>query len=221
MPDVDWTVGGSWRRMAETIGDLDIMIVTPDGTLNDVELPRSFHAQHQGPQVVQGDLVVGEDSIHVDFWSCKPEARGAFLMFITGPKALNIMQRRRALDRGMTLSQYGLFDHDKNQLDNGTEVSIYSLLGMPWLRPVDREAFANKPPTPERKPHSVKVRSDSDPSKEYTVTVTGDYWTCTCYSFMYSKSIPGTCKHIKRLRPELEAALRARGTDLPREESNE
>src|ERR1700757_2291218 len=55
---VDWVLGGSWRREAPEIGDLDVIVVTEDGTLTGFELPRSFHPQHHGSQIIQGDLAI-------------------------------------------------------------------------------------------------------------------------------------------------------------------
>jgi DNA polymerase/3'-5' exonuclease PolX len=226
-------VGGSWRRGAPEIGDLDILVVTESGFLDfPLQIP-FFKIQHQGDRIIQGDYVFripGEGSddqpgdsaqpwseaiIHVDIWSCKPIEKGGMLCFITGPKALNIMMRRKAIDKGLTLSQYGLFEGDK-QLDLGTEVGVFGGLGMSFLSPEARQQYADKPPeTPVRR-HSVQVQSDSDPGQEYTVTVERrpggeDFWTCVCKAFKYSKSIPATCKHINRIKPQLMAELARRG----------
>ena len=223
LPPHRWEIGGSWRREAPTIGDLDVMVITDDGTFADLEMPPGFVAEKRGPNIIQGELTLEreilpefpiEDSMHVDFWACRPEARGAFLCFITGPKSLNIQQRAKAVSMGLTLSQYGLFDASQHQLDNGTEVSIYSLLHLPYLNPTRRQQYADKEPEKEAKRLTVQVPSDSDPSTEYTVSVKGDFWTCTCMAFKYSRSIPATCKHIKRVRAQLAEELRKRGVEL-------
>ena len=49
-----------------------------------------------------------------------------------------------------------------------------------------------------RKPVEHKVASESDPSKEYTVTQTGSKWTCDCPSFKYREQ---ECKHIASVKP--------------------
>jgi DNA polymerase (family 10) len=149
-PGIEYHLLGSWRRGAPTIGDLDIVIVTESGTLNDdlfqdgVPLPPSFYAQRFGARIAQGDLVLADrSSIHLDVWSCSPRQRGGFLCFATGPAALNLAQRSRAIKLGFALSQNGLFDATtKEQLDNGTEEHIYELIGWPWLTPEARQKWA-------------------------------------------------------------------------------
>jgi hypothetical protein len=212
----DWILGGSWRRKAPEIGDLDVMIVTETGLFGDFKFPEHFVVDEdgkQGPQVAQGNLVLHHvavagryeedvyESIHVDFWCCTPAQRGAFLMFITGPMPLNIQQRRIAKEKGYMLSQYGLFDHDGVQLDRGTEIDIYSLLGLPWLRPEDRQQFAKNKQVKIKK-FTIEERSDSDPNTKYAVQFWYEddelKWYCPCPAYKYSKKLPAECKHTQR-----------------------
>ncbi len=199
-----WMLGGSWRRQAPDVGDLDVMVVTETGTFAHFEFPSSFVAQRSGEKIAQGDLTANGDSIHVDFWSCTLQQRGAFAMFLCGPKALNIQQRALAATQGLVLSQYGLFDQSGKQVDNGTEIGVYSLLGIPWLRPVDRQKYVLKPPT-ETEQIEFQVPSDTDPTRKYTIRVRGkgtddEFWSCTCLAYKYTRAIPPTCKHIQRVR---------------------
>lgn len=101
--------------------------------------------QRHGPKVAQGDLVLpGGQSIHVDFWCCKPSERGAFMMFSTGPRELNLAQRSRAIKLGYALSQVGLL-RDGVQVDDGTERHIYELIDWPWLTLEQRRRWADGP----------------------------------------------------------------------------
>lgn len=150
-PSVEYYLLGSWRRGAPTIGDLDVLIVTESGEMGEnlfgpgVQLPASFVAQRHGAKVAQGDLVLpGGDSMHVDFWSCRPRERGAYLMFATGPMQLNLAQRKRAIRLGYALSQVGLL-RDGAQVDDGTEEDIYRLIKWPWLTPEQRQRWADQP----------------------------------------------------------------------------
>jgi hypothetical protein len=230
---VDTYICGSWRREAPDVGDLDILVVTESGTFKDFQFPTGFIPQHSGDQIVQGDLFIGlnhntEDlvemfarakGIHADFYACTREQRGAMLMFLTGPKALNINQRAWALKLGFTLSQYGLFAHDGKQIDGGTEQDIYQRLGLEYLTPEARQAYAEiKAPTdaPEM---TVMVQSDSDRSTQYKVTIKTlvdptqtkirHIYTCSCLGFNYSRKSPRTCKHIMRVQTA-HARLRQR-----------
>jgi len=110
-----------------------------------VQLPPSFQAQRHGAKAAQSDLVPpGEQSIHLDFWSCKPNERGAYLLFATGPVQLNLAQRKRAIKLGYALSQVGLL-RDGLQADDGTEDDIYQLTEWPWLSPEERQRWADEP----------------------------------------------------------------------------
>jgi DNA polymerase/3'-5' exonuclease PolX len=85
---VEWHFGGSFARGAATVGDLDVIIVAEDATLEEgalfgsVELPsKGIEWQRRGPKIAQGDLTVdGLGTMHVDFWLVQPAQRGAFLL---------------------------------------------------------------------------------------------------------------------------------------------
>jgi hypothetical protein len=194
------------------------MVVTDDGTFRDFRFPKSFVPQHAGEQVVQGDLIhpdwtvetIARDTIHVDFWSVKPESVSAFLMFITGPKVLNIQQRAHAQSLGYTLSQYGLTRPDGTLVRVDSEEDIYWWLGLDWISPESRQAYAKAEPDREEPEHVFSMPSDSDPSKNYKVTIKGLSQTCVdaktgepCMAYKYSRSAPATCKHIERARAKL------------------
>jgi DNA polymerase/3'-5' exonuclease PolX len=206
-----WIIGGSWRRQAPDIGDLDVMVVTATGNFENFPFPPSFQAQRRGEKIAQGDLVIkapggvldsSVGTIHVDFWAVAPKEQGAFLMFITGPKALNIEQRAHAQKLGLTLSQYGLFDREGNQLDDGTEEIIYACLNLPWLNPVVRQAWqriADAQHAKDGPERTFKVKSDSNPGEKYTVVIKGNRGTCTCLAYKYNREPVQTCKHIKKV----------------------
>lgn len=217
-----WTILGSWRRMAPEIGDLDVMIVTETGEFGDFKFPASFTGQRHGARVVQGDYLLWNsytelhDVIHMDFWACKPNEVGAFSMFMTGPKELNIAQRAQAQKLGYTLSQYGLLTSDGHQLDDGTEENIYFRMGMPFLKPEERQAFAGREVPADTPVKKVRVRSDSDATKFYYIEVRSYRPSPTepevrtykcgvapgpeCLAFKYNRENPRTCKHIKRIQ---------------------
>jgi DNA polymerase/3'-5' exonuclease PolX len=133
--DVEWHLAGSYRRRAPVIGDIDFIVVNEHGRLDGdlfhpaVELPDGIVWQRSGKGAAFGDLtleVCGQlVTMHVDLWACTPMQRGAYLWFSTGPMALNLAMRRRALSYGMRLSQVGLLSHDKStQLDDGVTIQV-------------------------------------------------------------------------------------------------
>jgi DNA polymerase/3'-5' exonuclease PolX len=125
------------------------LVITAAGTLAPdlldpgVLLPECVNWQRRGARVANGDLPLPDGPLHVDVWSAKPESRGAMLAFFTGPMQLNLRQRARAKAMGLALSQNGLTDRATGeQLDDGTEESIYRLLRWPWLTPEERQRYA-------------------------------------------------------------------------------
>jgi len=63
---------------------------------------------------------------------------GAALQYFTGSKEHNIHLRKIAIDRGLKLSEYGLFK-GKKMIAGRTEKEIYRALGMEWIPPEMRE----------------------------------------------------------------------------------
>ena len=68
---------------------------------------------------------------------------GAALVYFTGSKAHNIKIRERAVQRGLKLSEYGLFRVAKSGKETliaaRTEEDVYAALDLPWIPPTLRE----------------------------------------------------------------------------------
>ena len=53
----------------------------------------------------------------------------------------------------------------------------------------------------ETSPHHVwKVRSHTNPSTKYTVSLSNEGWSCTCPAFTFRKIDGYVCKHIKEIK---------------------
>lgn len=215
-PGIEMHFGGSLCRKAPQVGDIDLVIVTSDGVLDgtlahqEVALPAGVEFQRKGSQIAQGDLTlevpeVGPVTMHVDVWCCTPEARGAFLMFIRGPKELNVAQRSLAIKKGYNLSQVGLFQGGETikgklvggtQVDNGTEEDIYRILEMPYLTPEARQAFA---PIGAEVGRQVYQVTSSKGDKTYSVKVAGNSIQCTCPGYSFRMK----CRHIEEVQQKL------------------
>lgn len=128
---------GSVRRKADTVGDVDILIVTqyPDIVMNkfvkfeDVVKVRGKGNTKSSVRVKQGfdiDLrVVSEDSY------------GAALQYFTGSMEHNIKIRKIAMSKGYKLNEYGLFKGSK-KIAGLKEKDIYEKLGLKYPKPEDR-----------------------------------------------------------------------------------
>lgn len=131
---------GSLRRVQETIGDIDILVSsTHPGPI----MERFCTMGLCRDVLARGDTkssVMTVDGIQVDLRVVAPEAWGAALVYFTGSKAHNIRIRERAVQRGLKLSEYGLFRADDDELlASRTEEDVYAALDLPWIPPTLRE----------------------------------------------------------------------------------
>ncbi|MDA8364392.1 MAG: DNA polymerase/3'-5' exonuclease PolX [Gammaproteobacteria bacterium] len=131
-------VAGSFRRMKETVGDLDILVTADD--------PSSVIAGFAGYDEVGEVLskgrtrstVVLKSGIQVDLRVVAPESYGAALHYFTGSKAHNIAIRRLGQERGLKINEYGVF-RGKTRIAGDTEESVYRSVGLPLIPPELRE----------------------------------------------------------------------------------
>jgi len=142
-PEVNkFEICGSYRRLNETVSDLDVLITLKDGCdaeaiFNYVEESLGYERLWRGP-IKAGYTVYG--FIRIDF-KIVPETSWAFsLLHFTGSKFENIRLRRAANAKGLSLSEYGLKDENGNQVESKfeTEQDVYNYLGMPYKQPWER-----------------------------------------------------------------------------------
>ncbi len=131
-------VAGSVRRMKETIGDVDILITAKSSKrVMDffVQLPGIIKIWMKGSTKSSVRMEKGFD---VDLRVVKKKSYGSALQYFTGSKEHNIVTRRIAIERGLKLSEYGLFK-GKKMIAGWDEGGIYKALGLPWIEPELRE----------------------------------------------------------------------------------
>src|SRR2546426_577300 len=131
---------GSLRRMAETIGDIDILVAS--------EKAEPVMEAFTGLSYVERVMARGETKtsirttrgLQVDLRVVPPNCWGAALQYFTGSKAHNIRTREIAVRKGLKLSEYGLFEAKSGKLIVAqTEEEVYERLGLPWIPPTLRE----------------------------------------------------------------------------------
>src|SRR5512143_740267 len=147
-------MGGSLRRMRDTVGDLDILVASKDpAAVMDVfvKLPRIHRVLGKGETKSSIEF---NDGLRVQVWVYPPQEFGTALVYATGSKEHNIRLREMALAKKLSLS-----DHSFKNIINGSEIfcateeEVYKILGLPWIPPELREdrgeiqaAKANKLP---------------------------------------------------------------------------
>lgn len=139
VPGVDRViVAGSFRRMRETVGDLDILVTAAA----DSPVMQHFTAYDEVTDVLSVGRtrasVVLRSGLQVDLRVVAKESCGAALCYFTGSKAHSIAIRRVAQKLGLKLNEYGVF-RGATRIAGEDEASVYRSLGLPWIPPELRE----------------------------------------------------------------------------------
>ena len=136
-------LAGSYRRRRETVGDLDILVVSENAEV----VMDHFGAYHLVESVIgRGDTKMSvriEESLQVDLRVVPAESFGAALQYFTGSKDHNVVLRGLAKQRGLKINEYGVFkmDGDKETYVAGaTEEDVYAAMELPVFPPELREA---------------------------------------------------------------------------------
>ena len=132
-------IAGSFRRCKETVGDLDLLACGGDPG----SVMKAFTTHPEVADVLgRGDTkssVRLMSGLQVDLRLVPRESFGAAWLYFTGSKAHNIQLRRIAIEKGMSLNEYGLTRGDET-VAGRTEQEVYRALGMAWIPPELREA---------------------------------------------------------------------------------
>ncbi len=139
MPGVGKVVAaGSFRRMRETVGDLDVLATAQPS----VKVMERFVRYEEVREVLShGDTrgsVVLKSGLQVDLRVVAPDSFGAALHYFTGSKAHNIAIRRLAQASGLKVNEYGVF-RGALRIAGDTEQSVYACVDLPYIEPELRE----------------------------------------------------------------------------------
>jgi len=163
---------GSLRRGKDSIGDIDILATSAEPELLAdafCAMPGVTNVLAKGATKCSVRIAVPgmigrwkskdeaeppEAGFQIDLRVIPKESWGAALLYFTGSKEHNVALRERALSRGMTLNEYGLYkldakstvakakerDHEKGELvASRTEADVYRVLELPFIPPEIRE----------------------------------------------------------------------------------
>ena len=142
-PDVrQMEYAGSLRRWQETIGDIDIMGTALDGLpVIDAlaSLPSVRQVLVKGPKKCS---VVVEPGMQVDLRIVEDDSYGALIQYFTGSQQHNVRLREYAVQRGLSLNEYGITKLETGTLEKfADEASFYARLGLPLIPPEVREGM--------------------------------------------------------------------------------
>ncbi|MGE9291229.1 MAG: DNA polymerase/3'-5' exonuclease PolX [Puniceicoccales bacterium] len=134
-------IAGSLRRRKETVGDLDFIVASEDP-----ETVMDWFVRQEGVAEVTAhgktkSSVRFEGGLQADIRVVSDVQYPAALHHFTGSKDHNVMMRKRALERGLSLSEWGLQkkgrDGDYESVED--EAGIFRRLDLEWVPPELRE----------------------------------------------------------------------------------
>ncbi len=132
------TVAGSFRRMRETVGDLDILVTAAP----DSPVMQRFIAYDEVAEVFSAGetraSILLKCGMQVDLRVVALQSYGAALHYFTGSKAHNIAIRRIAQQLGLKVNEYGVF-RGTQRIAGDSEESVYRAVGLPYIPPELRE----------------------------------------------------------------------------------
>ncbi|HXK30309.1 MAG TPA: nucleotidyltransferase domain-containing protein, partial [Candidatus Binatia bacterium] len=102
-------VAGSYRRRMETVGDIDILAASD----NAKPVMQRFQTYPEVERVIAAGTTRGtvilRSGLQVDLRILPQRSYGAALHYFTGSKAHNIAVRTLGVERGLRISEYGIF----------------------------------------------------------------------------------------------------------------
>ncbi len=132
---------GSLRRRAETIGDVDILVVAKQGRqIIETFTGAAFVQEVLASGPTKGSAIIHTETtpVHVDVRVVPRESFGAAAQYFTGSKQHNVRLREIAVRTKCKLNEYGLFKGDK-MIAGPVEEEIYQKLGLDYVSPLLRE----------------------------------------------------------------------------------
>ncbi|MCK4421928.1 DNA polymerase/3'-5' exonuclease PolX [candidate division WOR-3 bacterium] len=133
------TPAGSFRRMKETVGDIDILVESRENK----KVMEEFTSLPEIKQVLESgetktSVVIEGLNIQMDLRVIPPPSYGAALLYFTGSKEHNVHIRKIAQKKGLKVNEYGVFRSNR-RIAGKSEKEIFNLLGMQFIPPEIRE----------------------------------------------------------------------------------
>jgi len=134
---------GSVRRMKETVGDIDILAGArpkdrPELVAWFTGFPGAARVLSAGETKSSILVPAAGGDRQVDLRLVDRSEYGAALQYFTGSKEHNVKLRGMAKDRGLKISEYGVF-RGKKKIAGRAEEDVYRALGLPLIPPEMRE----------------------------------------------------------------------------------
>ena len=156
-PDAKFEIVGSYRRGAQTSGDIDVIITGNTGAVYKGfvdELLKTriiLEVLSRGPSKTLviaklPGLIEGKERVarRVDFLYAPPDEFAFAILYFTGSKIFNTVMRQYGLDKGYTFNEHGIYKlenkkkGEKVAREFKTEKDIFDFLGLEFKTPIER-----------------------------------------------------------------------------------
>jgi DNA polymerase (family X) len=133
---------GSFRRMKETIGDIDYLVSVMSEKDGDniidyfIAMPEVKEVSGRGSSKA---FVKLNNGIDADLLVVPEESFGAAMQYFTGSKEHGVAIRKIAISKGLHLNEWGVFDKQNHRIAGATEEEVYRVLDLEWIPPEMRE----------------------------------------------------------------------------------
>jgi DNA polymerase (family 10) len=133
-------VGGSLRRMRETIGDIDLLVAADDAdAIMDHYVNMDIAEAVDGRGPTKARVILRGTGLGADLRVLPEDHWGTLLSYFTGSQAHNVRLREMAQQQGLSLNEYSFTREDGSEIICATEEEVYQTLGLPYIPPVLRE----------------------------------------------------------------------------------
>ena len=144
---------GSYRRGAETSGDIDIIFTSTDIANFNMFLDTLIQNGIIADVLTRGKTksmciaqLPGQKYRRMDLLYAPPDEYAFSILYFTGSKLFNTIQRHRALQKGYSLNEHALtYVQNKEKVEHkfSTEKDIFDFLKMKYIKPSERTNAAN------------------------------------------------------------------------------
>ena len=150
--DIEFELVGSYRRQNKDMGDIDILIKNRD----DLNIKKLVSELTEGGYIIE-TLASGKSKFmglcklspelparRIDILIADPSYYYFALLYFTGSYSFNIYMRKVAIEKGWSLSEYGIKNNDtKKFIDTAdiikSEEDIFKYLAIPYVPPNKRD----------------------------------------------------------------------------------
>jgi DNA polymerase beta len=160
-PKFEFEVTGSFRRMASTSGDIDVLITHKDDPPNVDELFKSVVDKLKLEKYICDVFAEGGKKClavcrlkryktfrRIDLLYTNKKEYPFAVLYFTGDAGFNVSMRQYCLTKGLSLSEHGIKDEQTGKLidhEFKDEKSIFAYLGLKYVEPKYRTSNAIEP----------------------------------------------------------------------------